>query len=548
MLLWSVMLLGAAGILVGALAGCVSACCRWGTEGTVAFSMGVVAAVLMFVDLFGWCYPCHQFLDTRNPHLVYTPVKSLGFTVGVALLASALGAGVGIAVFVIRRFWRLRCVRLGLYFALAGSLALASVLSYLATPTRGEHRLIAPPEAPVRSGGVDRLVLIVDEALTWEVIDPLIDNGRLPALESLVRTGVRGELSTGFPTLSHPLLTTVATGHNPRRHGIGSKVRYAFPGMTSGVAGFPCPYRLMLPHVFINLANLGIGRGLPMGPDTRKVKALWNILGDSGVSVGVVGWRCTWPAEQVNGFMVSRRFHKNHPQDHISPVTALDPLERAVGKLPGIAIERFVPCRKDDTIKDERVAGRLGSVRKCLEDDLRYHLAAKELDGLFNPAFLALGFLSMDCVSHNFSLEYALLHRPDEFHMSSYLAGYTSEEIVECAGGVIDSGYVFHDSLISEWMPSPEKNTAFILASDHGFEMDGSNHYYSAPGIIILNGTPFRKGASIGGATIYDIAPTVLHVLGLPVPRDMEGKVLREALDPVWLEANPIRTVTTYER
>lgn len=40
---------------------------------------------------------------------------------------------------------------------------------------------------------------------------------------------------------------------------------------------------------------------------------------------------------------------------------------------------------------------------------------------------------------------------------------------------------------------------------------------------------------------IEDVAPTVLHLMGVPVPADMDGRVLTEILDPVLLEASPVR-------
>jgi len=37
-----------------------------------------------------------------------------------------------------------------------------------------------------------------------------------------------------------------------------------------------------------------------------------------------------------------------------------------------------------------------------------------------------------------------------------------------------------------------------------------------------------RSGQQLPGLKIYDIAPTILHLFGLPVPRDMDGRVLTE--------------------
>ena len=51
-------------------------------------------------------------------------------------------------------------------------------------------------------------------------------------------------------------------------------------------------------------------------------------------------------------------------------------------------------------------------------------------------------------------------------------------------------------------------------------------------GVFFAQGPAFQPGAQLQGATLLDIAPTVLHLLGVPVPRDMDGRVLTEVLDP----------------
>ena len=51
-------------------------------------------------------------------------------------------------------------------------------------------------------------------------------------------------------------------------------------------------------------------------------------------------------------------------------------------------------------------------------------------------------------------------------------------------------------------------------------------------GILVASGPAFRTGATPRDAELLDIAPTVLHLLGVPVPGDMDGRVLAELLDP----------------
>ena len=52
-------------------------------------------------------------------------------------------------------------------------------------------------------------------------------------------------------------------------------------------------------------------------------------------------------------------------------------------------------------------------------------------------------------------------------------------------------------------------------------------------GILFLSGPGMRPGHSLSGASIMDIAPTVLALLGVPVPKEMDGRVLEEAMLPV---------------
>ena len=60
-------------------------------------------------------------------------------------------------------------------------------------------------------------------------------------------------------------------------------------------------------------------------------------------------------------------------------------------------------------------------------------------------------------------------------------------------------------------------------------------------GILFLRGPNIKKGYEIEEANIMDLAPTILHLFGLPVPEDMDGKVLVDALEEDYLRANPIR-------
>ena len=55
---------------------------------------------------------------------------------------------------------------------------------------------------------------------------------------------------------------------------------------------------------------------------------------------------------------------------------------------------------------------------------------------------------------------------------------------------------------------------------------------HSINGIFITYGKGIKKGCKIENARIIDVAPTILHIFGLPIPKDMDGRVLTEIFEP----------------
>ena len=65
-----------------------------------------------------------------------------------------------------------------------------------------------------------KVLLIGWDAADWKVIHPLMDQGWMPSLKSLVENGVSGKMATLDPPLSPMLWTSIATGKRPFKHGI----------------------------------------------------------------------------------------------------------------------------------------------------------------------------------------------------------------------------------------------------------------------------------------------------------------------------------------
>ena len=65
-----------------------------------------------------------------------------------------------------------------------------------------------------------------------------------------------------------------------------------------------------------------------------------------------------------------------------------------------------------------------------------------------------------------------------------------------------------------------------IFSTNVSFKnMSGVNR---TEGIFIAHGPDMKKGRTIKGAKIYDIAPTILHMFNAPIPNDTDGVVLKD--------------------
>jgi predicted AlkP superfamily phosphohydrolase/phosphomutase len=72
-------------------------------------------------------------------------------------------------------------------------------------------------------------------------------------------------------------------------------------------------------------------------------------------------------------------------------------------------------------------------------------------------------------------------------------------------------------------------------------QIRGDSGCHRGNGIFIGHGPAFRRGLELDGSRIIDLAPTILQLVGLPVPGNMDGRVLVDALIPGFLQAHPVR-------
>ena len=71
---------------------------------------------------------------------------------------------------------------------------------------------------------------------------------------------------------------------------------------------------------------------------------------------------------------------------------------------------------------------------------------------------------------------------------------------------------------------------------------------HSINGVLLLRGPNVKKDSEINGASLLDVVPTTLALVGRPVGRDMDGRVLTDAIEPRYLETQPVKYIDSYDQ
>jgi predicted AlkP superfamily phosphohydrolase/phosphomutase len=295
------------------------------------------------------------------------------------------------------------------------------------------------------------LTILGLDGATWEVIDLLIAKGELPGFRQLKEKGAWGYLETHVPTDSVSIWTTIATGVSPSRHGIQSFTR-RLPGTDQFV---PSP-----------------------GTD-RLTPALWNMVSDNDRRVVSVKWFASWPAEKVNGAMLSPRLEADdseprtypielfHKIDHFRYESIMDDLPQP----PPRNHRQLSNFRQNDSLKStsDTVNPRSppmligqSEVKTTMFDDTSVWLAGKYVFDMYQPDLFMLYMKSTDRVQH-------------------FLWGAHEEENADpfqkAEAEAIYGWYRYYDEIILTLLE--DESRVLMVISDHGFQSqeDVSEHY-----------------------------------------------------------------------
>ena len=124
-------------------------------------------------------------------------------------------------------------------------------------------------------------------------------------------------------------------------------------------------------------------------------------------------------------------------------------------------------------------------------------------------------------------------------------------------GDAVDESYRFADRLLGRFLERMTDDSSLIIVSEHGFGTEGGAEgsanegkfapVAKGPAVLLLYGHALRDGVRLETSHLVDVVPTILALLHKDVAEDMDGRVLRDAIEPSFLAANPLRTAESYD-
>ena len=252
-------------------------------------------------------------------------------------------------------------------------------------------------------------VIVLDGA-TWQLLDKFSEEGLLPSIDMLRAQGATLNLVTHGRRVSPAVWTGVATGWSHDKHGIRG---FSIPDPLTGD---------------VRLVESG----------DRLKPAVWQMLSEFGKRSVILNWYVGYPAEPVNGAIVSRVFdldeYSVYPKEYQPAVTAI--LDSA-----GVTGE--------------------GKNRAYEEVKAVFDLAERSLED-WQPDLLMLYVLSTDAYQH---LHWAAIE-PEEFGEEWAI----TEEQVREGGDRLRRLWSQVDRRVGDLVAAAGDNVSVIITSDHGFK------------------------------------------------------------------------------
>jgi predicted AlkP superfamily phosphohydrolase/phosphomutase len=255
------------------------------------------------------------------------------------------------------------------------------------------------------------------DGVTFDLLQPWIDAGRLPHLARLLAGGASGRLRSTIPPVSASAWASFATGTQPGQHGL---IDFTYP--------HPAGYDIQITN-----------------GNTRAVPAVWEIAGAAGKQVGVVSMPMTYPPRPVNGFLLCSFLTPGTDSRYTYPDELQEELTAACGPFP---LQMSEKGRGSDPTRFVRAVKQMEIDRACAVK----HLLREKPWELF-----------IYVLETTDNLQHEVWHILDPTHPQHDPA--EAERIMP----VIMDYYETVDRLLGEMLAEVPAEALVVVLSDHGF-------------------------------------------------------------------------------
>src|SRR6266849_2852766 len=365
-----------------------------------------------------------------------------------------------------------------------------------------------------------RVIMLGVNGAEWDIIKPLLVRGEMPNLAWVISRGVSGKLRT------------VSAPNCPKIYSIFETSR---PPEENGITGFKV-------------------NGETAVSSLLKVPPLWSLLSNARISVGMANVPATFPAPPVNGYLITGMLtHGKGCEDGVLCSLKLSEVQDGEAVYPKTLLREISRDLGDIPIDCSRMPG---------EAELRGHEAETVNRWLEN--------VSQIRSQQQRLFDYLLTRRPTDFTffvqscedrvghwlypIQPHNAGY-NPSIHSLRVDAFPNQYREFDKVLGTILKHVDTDTILIILSDHGIkplrEIESHNAHRDhagttpviakhdfedgddVPGLFIAMGPEIKRGTRISGMpmSVFDIAPTILHIYGVPVHPQMKGRVLTEIFE-----------------
>ncbi|MGB2905743.1 MAG: alkaline phosphatase family protein [Candidatus Aminicenantaceae bacterium] len=352
-----------------------------------------------------------------------------------------------------------------------------------------------------------RLTVIGMEGLSIDLLITFLTEGKLPNFNFLIENGSWGTLQNFTPTEMVLLDTSFNTGKLPAKHRRLSSWEYSFLNLKPA-------YEVVPRYLFFKQLTRIRLLSEREAPQSQYVKDIWDIFQANGTPYLERGWTLRPDRTPITP-KAETSFNRIYEDLRFDTSEVYSKLKQAL-------------C-SDIMLESSVVAEREQSQPQLL-------------------SFLLPGLNSAE----RYFLQYSY----------SELFGEIDQEHLMRYSTVIERYYQYYDEVIGKYLAAKKEDELLVVYSPHGVDIlpvwkrvsewifgdpEVSGYHEGAPeGVIFFLGKDIAPDRNITEMHIIDVTPTLLHYLGLPVGKDMDG-VVNSAVFAKEFKSEPVLYISSYE-